>query len=359
MHGRALTWTDKQIEGLYPGSFAFVMATGIISIALQAENFRALSDLLFAVAVLGFVWLAGLTILRAVRFPHAMRSDLLDPRLVFSFFTVVAGTDVLGGGTDLRGFTTTALYLWLFALLLWLILFYFSFAVLMFINAGTGSEVLRGAWLLAIVGTQSLAVLCAAVAPRADAFGAAVIVLIHMLWGIGLALYAIYVTLFIYRVSFFSTDPDDLSPVLWVVMGAAAISTNAGTAISAAASALPHLALPYIAAMRPFVDSVTLVVWAWATLWIPLLILMGIWKHGIRRIPIAYSPLLWSIVFPLGMYAFATLRFAAASEFTALRAVADVALWIAVAAWIVTFAAFARATWQSLRTFRRSVPASG
>jgi hypothetical protein len=58
------------------------------------------------------------------------------------------------------------------------------------------------------------------------------------------------------------------------------------------------------------------------------------------------------------MYAFATLRFAAASEFTALRTVADLALWIALGTWIVTFAAFARATWHSLRTFRQSVPAS-
>jgi len=36
------------------------------------------------------------------------------------------------------------------------------------------------------------------------------------------------VALFIYRVLLFAVDPDDLSPVLWVVMGAAAISTNAG-----------------------------------------------------------------------------------------------------------------------------------
>jgi tellurite resistance protein TehA-like permease len=339
------------------------MATGIVSNALHAQNFGALSDLLLAVGVLAFVWLGGLTVLRAVRFPRAMRSDLLNPRLVFSFFTIVAGTGVLGGGIYLRGWTTMALYLWLFALLLWLALFYFSFAVWMFLNAGTGDEILQGGWLLAIVGTQSLAVLGAAVAPRAEAFGAAVVVLIHMLWGIGLALYAIYVALFIYRVLLFAIDPDDLSPVLWVVMGAAAISTNAGAAVSAATSALahatPHPTLPYLQTMRPFVDSVTLVVWAWATLWIPLLILMGIWKHGIRRVPIAYTPLLWSIVFPLGMYAIATLRFAAASDFAALRAISDVVLWIAVAAWIATFAAFALATWQSLRAFERPVPASG
>jgi hypothetical protein len=59
------------------------------------------------------------------------------------------------------------------------------------------------------------------------------------------------------------------------------------------------------------------------------------------------------------MYAIATLRFAAAGDFTALRALSDVMLWIAVAAWIATFAAFALATWQSLRAFGRSIPAGG
>jgi hypothetical protein len=144
MPRRALIWTDTQIEWLYPGSFAFVMATGIISNALHAENVLALSDLLFAVGALGFVWLAGLTFARAARFPRALRADLLNPRLVFSFFTVVAGTDVLAGGIYLRGWTTTALCLWLFALLVWFILFYFSFAVWIFLNAGNGSEVLQG-----------------------------------------------------------------------------------------------------------------------------------------------------------------------------------------------------------------------
>ena len=44
-------------------------------------------------------------------FPAGRWSDLVNPRLVFSFFTIVAGTDVFGIGLDLRGHATAALCL--------------------------------------------------------------------------------------------------------------------------------------------------------------------------------------------------------------------------------------------------------
>jgi tellurite resistance protein TehA-like permease len=83
-------WSDGQIATLYPGCFALVMATGIISNALFFEGHREWSDVLFAVNLIAYPWLALITILRFFRFRQAMRSDLFDPRLVFSFFTIVA-----------------------------------------------------------------------------------------------------------------------------------------------------------------------------------------------------------------------------------------------------------------------------
>lgn len=113
-------WLDGQIGTLYPGCFALVMATGIISNALFFEGKREWSAALFAVNLIAYPWLVFITILRFFRFRQAVRSDLLNPRLVFSFFTIVAGSDVFGVGLHLRGFTTAALFLWLFALLVWL-----------------------------------------------------------------------------------------------------------------------------------------------------------------------------------------------------------------------------------------------
>jgi hypothetical protein len=78
--------------------------------------------------------------------------------------------------------------------------------------------------------------------------------------------------------------------------------------------------MPSLIATRPFVEGVTLILWAWAAWWIPLLILFGIWEHGICRVPLTYSPMPWGIVFPLGMFTVASLRLSLAADFPPLRA---------------------------------------
>jgi tellurite resistance protein TehA-like permease len=80
-----------EIAALSPGSFALVMATGIISIAFFFEGQHALSDALFAVDVAAFCWLLIMTVLRLVLFWPELRADLIDPRRIFGFFTMVAG----------------------------------------------------------------------------------------------------------------------------------------------------------------------------------------------------------------------------------------------------------------------------
>jgi tellurite resistance protein TehA-like permease len=318
------------------------MATGIISNALYLENQHAISDALFAINAVAFAWLLVATIIRLLRFPRALWADLIDPRLVFSFFTNGAASDVFGLGLTLRGFGTGAVALWLFALALWICLSYLSFGVLTFLNTAHRANVVHGGWLIAIVGSESLVILGTQVAPALGAFSTAVFVLIHMLWGIGLALYGIFIVLFAHRIFFFDFEPDDITPLLWVVMGAAAISTNAGSALL-----LNESALPFLQSMRPFIDGVTLIMWAWGTWWIPLLILFGIWKHGVCRVPVTYTPMLWSLVFPLGMYALASLRLSLASDFPPLRAVSLAMVWIALLVWAVTFVAMLRASWRS------------
>ena len=327
------------------------MATGIISNAFYFESPRALSDILFAVNVASYAWLLAAAIVRVLRMPRAMWADLIDPRQVFSFFTFVAATDVLGVGVMLRGFGDIAMSMWLMALLAWLVLVYTSFGVLTFLNAADKADVVQGGWLIAVVGTQSLVILGSLLAPSFGATSSLTFVLTHMLWGVGLALYGIYVTLFAQRIFFASFEPDDITPLLWVVMGAAAISTNAGAVLIATDS---HLA--FFGAMAGFIGGVTLIVWAWATWWIPLLLLLGFWKHVVHRVPLRYTLTLWSLVFPLGMYALASLRLSLAAEVPALRFLSVMMVWIALAAWFATAAGLAIASWQS---YRGSVQVAG
>jgi tellurite resistance protein TehA-like permease len=343
---RLSAWTDSQVAMLFPGSFALVMATGIISNALLIDGRGGFSDLMFVVAIAAYALLAILTVSRAVRFGSALWADLTDPGLVFSFFTIVAATDVLGEGIALRGYTTIAVSLWSCALLFWVVLVYFSFGVMTLRNPSHGADIIRGGWLLACVGTQSLVTLGTLVTHSLGAFESEAVALVHMLWGVGLALYAIYVVLFGYRLFYVEVKPDDFTPVLWVVMGAAAISTDAGASLFATDTSQPFLRL-----IKPLVGGATLFTWAWAAWWIPLLLLLEIWKHGVRRAPLTYTPLRWCLVFPLGMFAVASFRLSLAADFPALRPVAEAMVFTALAAWVATFVALIVASWRSFREY--------
>jgi tellurite resistance protein TehA-like permease len=333
-----------QLRRLYPGYFALVMATGIISNAALYMGLREISQALLTVNLLAFPLLVLATAVRAVRFRPELVADVTNPRLVFSFFTIVAAADVFGLQFALRGHVAPAAALWLFALAAWVVLSYVSFSVLTFVNAESGADLVHGGWLIAIVGTESLVLLGALVAPHFGALAPLAFVTIYALWGIGIAFYGIFITLFSYRLFFLRVEPADVTPLFWVVMGAAAISANAGSTLI-----LTDPAMPFLLAMRPFVEGTTLVLWAWATWWIPLLAILGVWKHGVRRAPLVYHPMYWSLVFPLGMYTLATWRLSLAADFLPLQWVPRVMIWISLAAWALTMLGALAAWWRVLR----------
>jgi len=73
-------------------------------------------------------------------------------------------------------------------LISWSALIYFSFGVLTFLNTTHGADVADGAWLMAIVGTESSVLLGAVIVTTLSDLGPSVFVLIHLFWGLGLAL---------------------------------------------------------------------------------------------------------------------------------------------------------------------------
>ena len=115
-------------------------------------------------------------------------------------------------------------------------------------------------------------------------------------------------------------------------MGAVAISTLAGALLVLAAPASP-----LIGDLLPFVKGLTLMFWSTATWWIPMLVILGVWRHGYRRFPLRYDPLYWGAVFPLGMYTVCTVRLSQALAVPHLIWVARAFVYVALAAWILTF----------------------
>lgn len=62
-------------------------------------------------------------------------------------------------------------------------------------------------------------------------------------------------------------------------------------------------------------------------------------RKGSPRLPLRYRPDLWMIVFPLGMYATASMQLGAVSGLPFIRHIRTAAAWPAAAAWALTFMA--------------------
>jgi tellurite resistance protein TehA-like permease len=107
------------VEDFFPGYFALVMATGIVSPAMHFEGFPGLPELLLWLNVFFYGVLWSITVLRIALFRSALIADLTHHARGVTFLTIVAGTGVLGVQfAVLTPFISVALGLWVFAALL-------------------------------------------------------------------------------------------------------------------------------------------------------------------------------------------------------------------------------------------------
>jgi tellurite resistance protein TehA-like permease len=320
---------------LAPAYFGLVMATGIVSIAAHLQGWPQLARTLFYLNNLMYAVLWLLTLGRLLWFPRRLVSDLIDHLRGPGFFTMVAGTGVLGAQyvlllADYR----IGLLLWIVALVLWLGL---TYAIFMAFTVKEHKPALdkgiSGAWLLAVVATQSVAVLAALLAAHvAQPYRLEMNFLALSMWLWGGMLYIWMMSLIFYRYTFFRFAPGDLSPPYWINMGAMAISTLAGSLLIINAPDAP-----FLLSLLPFLKGFTVFYWATGTWWIPMLVLLSIWRHVYRRFPMRYDPLYWGAVFPLGMYATGTHQMLHAMEFELLEFLPQLFLIVALVTWSLAF----------------------
>ena len=163
----------------------------------------------------------------------------------------------------------------------------------------------NGTWLLWVVATVSLSVVASTLVPAWPSQSGLLAPVAVGLWRIGLVLYILLVSLILLHWLTVPMTPQTLSPPYWILMGATAIIVLAGARILG----LPA-ALPVVKAAAGFVEGFSFALWAFGTWWIPLLVVLSIWRHVRHHWPLSYEPALWRVVFPLGMYSVATLTFA-------------------------------------------------
>ncbi|HZD73004.1 MAG TPA: tellurite resistance/C4-dicarboxylate transporter family protein [Actinomycetota bacterium] len=329
---------EGRLADLFPGYFALVMATGIIAVGAVEQGIRWLAWALLWVDAGFYVVLWALYLLRLVRYPARFLDDLTGHQRGPSYLTMVAGTNVLGSGfVVIAGWRTVGIVLWILGIALWVVLLYTVVAALTLREPKPDlASGLNGGWLLMVVGTESVGVLAALLArgaSRADVL----LFVAFVACMIGLLLYVVVIGLVCYRWWFFRMASEQATPPYWINMGALAISTLACATIYAGRQAAPA-----VAALGPFLGGMTVLFWAGATWWIPFLVVIGVWRHLVQRVPVRYDPQYWSLVFPLGMYGVATFRMAAGLRLDFLDWVPKGFLAIALLAWALTLVGMGR-----------------
>lgn len=313
------------------------MATGIVSISARLLGVALVDTALFAINVAAYAILWALIVLRLVRQPQAVRSELTDHRSGPAVLAIVAATCVLGAQTILIGGSVViASTLLVLGVVLWLVLLYAVFAALV-VGSEKPSllESVDGGWLLTVVATESIAVLVVQLSPHWEPSlreAAGFMSLSLCLWGA--LLYVWIVALIAYRYLFAPVSPVDLRPMTWITMGAMAIAALAGALL------VQDAEVPLLRSLRPVLEGFTILCWATATAWIPLLVILTLWR--VRRVPLSYDTQYWAAVFPLGMYTAATFEMAKALSLGFLDIVPHIFFWVALGAWLVTFSGMLR-----------------
>jgi tellurite resistance protein TehA-like permease len=321
------------VETFFPGYFALVMATGIVSLATHFLVSQALAIGLLIFNVVAYIVLWCFTLARLTCRRSAMIFDLTHHARSVTFLTTVAGTMVLGSQfAILTPYMGVARSLWMLGVFLWLLLTYTFFtAITVRTEKPTIQEGINGAWLLVTVATESICVLGTLVAPTMPSpelvyFAALCAYLI------GAMFYIVFITLVFYRWCFFCLRAETLTPPYWINMGALAITTLAGARLLLSAETWP-----FLDELSGFLKGFTLFFWATGAWWIPLLVVMGVWRHGVERVPIKYDPQYWSLVFPLGMFTVATVMLVKATGLAFLMPIPQAMVYVALVAWAIVF----------------------
>jgi tellurite resistance protein TehA-like permease len=326
----------RAVATLDPAYFAWVMASGIVSIGTSLLGYRVLSQVVFGITVAAFVILVVAYACRAIWFPGRFRKSLQDPTTAVSYFTVAAGTDVLGIRLAMAGHSLYTLGLSAAAALVWLAL---TYGLPWSIVAGRRPVLgqINGAWLIWVVATQSLSIAASILAPVAPGAGLRdeLPVVAVCLWGVGVMLYVILIVIIFLRLLVVEITPAEMVPAYWIAMGATAISVRAAAGILVLHG---PPATSMVSELRSFLVGLSFVLWAFGTWWIPLLVVLGIWRYLLRHYTRTYEPRLWSVVFPLGMYTVASYSLGRAANLDFMVSIARVWVFVGVVAWAIVLA---------------------
>ncbi len=324
---------SKEIQDLYPGCFAIVMAIGISQIDALRFNMISVAKILFGINKLLYVVLCGLSLVRLLFYFPYLRKDLGSISRGPGFLTIVAGTSVLGAQYILteRGYQL-AIVLWVVACVIWPIVIYSALSAAILDRRNEGhEEQANGGCLLAVVSTQSISILGVMIGPYFGGLTSIANVVCGAMFLVGCVLYVVIIVPISRRLIYKKITPETITPSYWICMGAAAITTVSGSSL------LTQIGAGVFRNIAALLEGITLLFWVIATLWMPLLLILFAWRHIIKRYRLSYEPSYWTIIFTVGMYASCTAEIAGVIAFPPLRMVSHVLTFITIALSVLMF----------------------
>lgn len=352
---------SQAARDLHPASFAVVMSTGIVALAFHALGIAAVARPLADLNLILYAVLLSLVAVRLAVHSDAVVADLGDSPGGWGALTFVVGTNTVGVQLlVVQHAPMIAAGLWALAIASCLVLLWVLRPAPIDGLATVRQRARRvdGTVLLPTVSFQSIAILGAHLGATAGAWP--VVALAVASWLVGLVLYPVTLALVCTRLLSTTVDPEEWTGPFWITMGAAAITTLAGASVVDALAAGP--AWPAVTAAVRWTSGAS---WVVATAWLPVLLVADVWKFrrlGAVALPRwaepfpwarlafgrgdrhSYETLAWGRVFPMGMYAAATVALAGLAPFGLLAPIPRAWCWFALAVWALTFVGLVRAT---------------
>lgn len=326
-----LDFFRRQSRNLFPGYFAMVMATGALSLSCWYLGLPIAAEVLIYFNIFIYVILLLLNIMRFTLNTGAFLQDLGDHSKGPGFFTLIAGTEVLGSQlVVIKGLYVWGFLFWSVAFFLWMVLMYSFFTIIIVKKVKPViEEAVNGGWLLAVVSTQSIAVLGTLISSGMGEFSEIIlfISLCHFL--LGCMLYLNIIAFIFYRLMFLKVEAMSLAPPYWINMGALAITTLAGSVLM-----IYGMESSLVRELEVFIKGFTLFYWVLGTWWIPLLVTLGVWRHIMNHYPFTYDPQMWGMAFPIAMYTVGTTKLSIALETEFLMVIPYITIFAAIGVWL-------------------------
>jgi len=323
-----------------PSDFAMVMATGILAIAALLEGYLWLARAFFIIDVLLFVALLLFMVQNWLFHWPAFIKEFKSYEKGPGVFTFVIALCMIGNEVILfNDWVWLGKIILTIAIIFWLVIIYgFFFFITTTPHKKSLKDGINGSWLLTVVSIQAIAVLIIYCWGNSEV----AMFMATCLFFTGCVFYLYLMSLIVYRISFFELHARDLGAAYWINMGATAIMTLAGSLLL-----LNGRSIHLITALRPFIKGLTLLFWSAGTWWVPLLIMLGIWRHGVRKVKLpvtarGYSPTYWAFVFPLGMYTASTYRLSETLDLAFLKVIPRYFIFFALITWTALMMGFVR-----------------